>query len=392
MSSISGSSERDVVARTPRWFRFNVWLHRWSSLIATPFFFILCVTGTILIFHHEIEELLGTLPEVTIPADARRAAIAPMVAVAQEKYPERKPMYVFWDPDAPERVAIGMGPVGAMKFDEVHPAFFNAYTGEFLKSVDFSKTLTGFMLTLHANWFLDLPGQLFGGVIALLVLLSLLSGLVVYAPYVKRIVFGAVRGRPGSRLKQLDLHNLVGVVVLGWAFVVSLTGVFLALASIAIQVWANTELKEMAAKTTPATEAAASGPASVDTVIAAAQAALPHRELRFMTFPGTELSGDRHYNALLYGTSGYDDKLFEIVMIEAATGTITDIRPAPWYLKVIMLSEPLHFGDYGGLPLQLLWFACTWLTMFIVGNGAWLWWTRRRTSRRRTGALAGAQA
>lgn len=392
MNSLTKRPERDVVARTSRWFRFNVWLHRWSSLIATPFFFVLCVTGTILIFHHEIEELLGTLPEVTIPTDAKPAAIAPMVAIAQEKYPESKPMYVFWDPDAPERVAIGMGPAGAMKFDEVHPAFFNAYTGEFLKSVDFSRTLTGFMLTLHANWFLDLPGQLFGGVIALLVLLSLLSGLVVYAPYVKRIVFGAVRGRPGSRLKQLDLHNLIGVVVLGWAFVVSLTGVFLALASIAIQVWANTELKEMAAKTTPATQAAASGPASVDTVIAAARAALPHRELRFMTFPGTELSGDRHYNALLYGTSGYDDKLFEIVMIEAATGTITDIRPAPWYLKVIMLSEPLHFGDYGGLPLQLLWFACTWLTMFIVGNGAWLWWTRRRTSRRRTGALAGAQA
>lgn len=379
-------------ARTARWFRFNVWLHRWSSLIATPFFFVLCVTGTILIFHHEIEKLLGTLPEVEASADAARSPIAPMVRVAEAQSPERKPMWLFFDPDAPERVAVGMGPQGAVKFDEVHPAFFNACTGEYLKSVDFSKTLTGFMLTLHANWFLDLPGQLFGGVIALLVLLSLLSGLVVYAPYVKRIAFGAVRGRPGSRLKQLDLHNLIGVVVLGWAFVVSLTGVFLALASIAIQVWANTELKEMVAKTPPASAAAASGPASIDAVIATAQNALPHRELRFITFPGTELSGDRHYTALLYGKSGYDDKLFEIVMIEAATGKVTDIRAAPWYVKVIMLSEPLHFGDYGGLPLQLLWFACTWLTMFIVGNGAWLWWTRRRTARRRGAELVEARA
>ncbi len=119
---------------------------------------------------------------MTVPAGATPAALAPMLAVAQSKSPDRKVMYVFWDADAPERVAFGMGPVGAMKFDEVHPSFFNAYTGEYLKSIDFSKTLTGFMFTLHANWFLDLPGQLFGGVIALLVLLSLLSGLVVYPP------------------------------------------------------------------------------------------------------------------------------------------------------------------------------------------------------------------
>lgn len=392
MDTIAGSPNREAPDRTSRWFRLNVWLHRWTSLIATPFFFVLCVTGTILIFHHEIEGLLGTLPEVTVADGAKRAPLAPMLEDALARSPGRKAMYVFWDTEAPERVAIGMGPTGAVKFDEVHPSFFNAYTGEYLKSIDFSKTLTGFMLTLHANWFLDLPGQLFGGVIALLVLLSLLSGLVVYAPYVKRIVFGMVRGRPGSRLKHLDLHNLIGVVVLGWAFVVSLTGVFLALASIAIQVWANTELKEMVAKTPPAFEAGASDPASIDAVIATAQQALPQRELRFITFPGTELSGDRHYTALLYGKSGYDDKLFEIVMIEAATGEVTDIRPAPWYLKVIMLSEPLHFGDYGGLPLQLLWFACTWLTMFIVGNGAWLWWTRRRTARRRAAELVEAGA
>ena len=49
-----------------RWFRLNLWLHRWSSLVATPFFLALCVTGTILIFHHEIEGLLGIVPEAKL--------------------------------------------------------------------------------------------------------------------------------------------------------------------------------------------------------------------------------------------------------------------------------------------------------------------------------------
>ena len=42
-----------------RWFRTNLWLHRWSSLLATPFFLILCLTGMVLIFHEEIDDGAG---------------------------------------------------------------------------------------------------------------------------------------------------------------------------------------------------------------------------------------------------------------------------------------------------------------------------------------------
>jgi hypothetical protein len=30
-------------------------------------------------------------------------------------------------------------------------------------------------------------------------------------------------------------------------------------------------------------------------------------------------------------------------------------RPMPWYAQALLVSQPLHFGDYGGLPLKLLW-------------------------------------
>ncbi len=50
----------------------------------------------------------------------------------------------------------------------------------------------------------------------------------------------------------------------------------------------------------------------------------------------------------------------------------------PRYIQAISLSEPLHFGDYGGLPLKVFWSLCAWLTLFITANGAWLWWDKRR--------------
>lgn len=46
-------------ARTVR-----VWsvVHTWTSLISTVFLLLLCLTGLPLIFHHEIDELLGYAP------------------------------------------------------------------------------------------------------------------------------------------------------------------------------------------------------------------------------------------------------------------------------------------------------------------------------------------
>ena len=54
------------------------------------------------------------------------------------------------------------------------------------------------------------------------------------------------------------------------------------------------------------------------------------------------------------------------------------VRSLPLYLRIIQLSQPLHFGDYGGTALKVLWVLCSWLALFITGNGAWLWWNRRR--------------
>ena len=60
-----------TVASGSRWFRANLWLHRWSSLIATLPFLILCLTGAVLIFHEEIDAWLETVPVATALPEGR---------------------------------------------------------------------------------------------------------------------------------------------------------------------------------------------------------------------------------------------------------------------------------------------------------------------------------
>ena len=52
------------------------------------------------------------------------------------------------------------------------------------------------------------------------------------------------------------------------------------------------------------------------------------------------------------------------------------IREMPWYNQMLSLSQPLHFGDYGGLPLKILWAVLDIITIFVLGAGLYLWLTR----------------
>ena len=47
--------------RPSRWFRANLWIHRWASVVATAPFLVLCITGIPLIFHDELDAALGIM-------------------------------------------------------------------------------------------------------------------------------------------------------------------------------------------------------------------------------------------------------------------------------------------------------------------------------------------
>jgi uncharacterized iron-regulated membrane protein len=49
----------------------------------------------------------------------------------------------------------------------------------------------------------------------------------------------------------------------------------------------------------------------------------------------------------------------------------------PWYVSALMLSQPLHFGDYGGMGLKIIWLLLDLLTIVVLVTGLILWSKRR---------------
>ena len=57
------------------------------------------------------------------------------------------------------------------------------------------------------------------------------------------------------------------------------------------------------------------------------------------------------------------------VLVDGATGALTTVARMPWYLTALELSRPLHFGDYGGMPLKIIWALLDLITIVVLVSG-----------------------
>ena len=98
---------------------------------------------------------------------------------------------------------------------------------------------------LHVDLFSGLPGTLFIGAVGLCFLASMVSGIVLCAPFMRKLTFGTVRAAKAPRARWLDLHNLLGIATAAWLLVVAVTGTINTLTLPLLGLWQGTELADM---------------------------------------------------------------------------------------------------------------------------------------------------
>ena len=357
-------------------------VHKWTSLVCTLFLLLLCLTGLPLVFWEEISHLTGADPEVEAAAPgAQPANIDVLVEKALAKYPGDVPLFFGWDDHSPS-VYVNTGARPDTPPPEMHTAVLHQYTGEVLPAAQFNEGVMYFLYRLHTDLFVGLPGMLFLGAMALLFAVAIVSGLVLYGPFMRKLRFGTLRTGRSRRLAWLDLHNVLGVVTLGWAFVVGITGAINTLAGPLEQAWQAGQLGEFAARYQDRPRPAKL--ASLEAAVATARASEPGMVPAFVSFPGTGYSGNHHYGVFLHGNTPLTERLYRPVLIDAETGELTAKPEVPGYMTTLLLSQPLHFGDYGGMPLKILWALLDLLTIGVLVSGLYLWFKRGSTEARIT--------
>jgi uncharacterized iron-regulated membrane protein len=114
-----------------------------------------------------------------------------------------------------------------------------------------------------------------------------------------------------------------------------------------------------------------------------AQHAAPEMNVSIVAFPGTIFTSKHHYAVFLRGNTPVTSRLIKPALIDAKDGSLTDMRDMPWFVNALFISQPLHFGDYGGMPLKILWAAFDIITIVVLCSGLYLWYIRRKAQEAR---------
>lgn len=352
--------------------------HKWSSLSCTLFLLMLCLTGLPLVFHDEIETLgkSNEMPVTAASSSQKLISLDEVISLALKEKPGDVPLYMSFDEDRPV-VNITTGPVANAAEDQMSFFPIDRRTGNVVKGEEEGGVMD-FILQLHTDMFMGLPGMLLLGLVGILFFIAVLSGIIIYSPFMRKLDFGTVRYNKAKRTRWLDYHNLLGIVTLAWAMVVGLTGTINTLSEPITAIWRADVLEDMTADESGAVTpfiAGTAGPA-----VKAAIKAAPGMRPQFVAFPGVAFSSRDHLAVFLQGATPLNKKLLTPVLVNARIGKVDAIAPMPWYMKALLLSQPLHFGDYGGVPMKILWALLDIITIIILVSGVYLWLGKKTTA------------
>ncbi|MFT3828457.1 MAG: PepSY-associated TM helix domain-containing protein [Opitutaceae bacterium] len=356
--------------------RKRLWqLHSWFGLVAGLGLLVIGLTGSLLVFHEELEAWLNPALVRVEPSPAGRLPLDTLLAHAQRQLPSHE--ITGWLPrhDAPELADVLY--VIEHGHTEWLVATLDPYTGRVLASPRLgTATLTGWLLELHYELLAGHAGMLVAGLFAVMLCLLGVSGLWLYREFWRNLF--TLRWGRGARILFSDLHKFVGITSVAFNLMLGFTGAY----------WNTTHLFAEWIVGEPEQQTFATrlyAPTlSLDALASDAAARLPGFRGNFISLPSAPAAPA----VTLWGaveprnwlTSPYGSTL----VYDPQTGghrATADLRVAGLWARVIDSFRPLHFGDFGGLPIKILWGLGGLAPGVLAVSGSVIWWLRHRRSR-----------
>lgn len=345
-------------------------LHAWTGIVTGVLLFVICFSGAIVVFKHEIDTWANPIaraaPRVAEPVgyDAVLRAVG--------AHDARFTVDTILRPTAqmPAYIVFGKSADGArLKLAA------RADTGAVLGPMD--SELGQFLRTLHV--FLFFGPRWIVGFMGVVMLALIVTGVLVHQKVLKDLY--TLRWRSSLRLLLSDAHKAIGVWALLFHILIAFTGAWLGLAPVFIGAMRQLAAAEAPAPVVVASPAAPRSAAmpSLDALERRAGEQLPDVSLVRVNLSkwgreDAEAAFSGPAPAMLGAYGGIRYRAVDQVLIDRRTPD----QMAFWS-RFTGLMEPLHYGDFGGLTLKWLYFILGLSPALLSITGTWLWLDRQRS-------------
>ena len=362
-------------SRSKLWFL----VHSWLALPIWFFVLIVCVTGTLAVVSQEIVWLANPDIRASQPSDDAELLSYDQVIAAIK---QAEPLTIVESISRPDESHFALTAQVSYPDGRSVAVYVNPYSGV-IQGISPDFNFQAFTRARHGWWLVPFTNGFSWGwylvsFLGIPLLVSLITGLVVYKKFWKGFLKPTLRFNHGARIFWGDFHRLSGIWSIWFIAVISITGIWFLIEALLfdnqISISSEPVIPVVARESVPLS-ADGSPPKMIDldNAILIAQEKIPGLEVSFVSLPSNA------YSHLNIGGRGWYPLMFQTATINPYNGDIDASRLLSDRTGLEFVTEsmrPLHTGDFGGLWIKLIWFFFGLVLSMMVLSGL-LIWTKR---------------
>ena len=356
-----------------------VWLkmHRYLALTVGLFFVIIGLTGSLCVYRDDIDLLLN--PQLHIEeTSAPLLQLDKIIAAVRAAQPNR---HGVWTLEMP-RTANAAFTAWFEQPSETFGAFYaplmvsvNPYTGHVISSRFWGQTFSTWIVDLHSHLLWEATGRKAMAVLAVLLMISVISGLYLWWPGLARLTSGfSVKHDVGLKRCLFDLHRLLGFVSALGLLLLAFTGFHLAYPPL-LQALTNSSGMGHGDEgpNVRSTAIPNDRPISLQEAVLIARGPFPSSEVRRISTPRGE-AGTYRINLKQKQEINQHHPLAN-VWIDRWSGQIRDVQNPSQFdfaQRFTAWLWPLHTGEALEANGRWLWFLLGLMPLVLYASGIWL--------------------
>ncbi len=365
-----------------------IWkIHHWCGLYTGIVIGILCFTGAVAVFIPEIDSWIqrhyySVYTTELLPG--QNPKIDRALATAKKQYPKMTGLLIDM-PDQPGGVAtFSFAVKGKDKAsNKFYFLFVDPVKDEILGSRDRQNSLANYLRQMHVRLYEGFWGRQLVGLAGIAFVIVTITGFLIYGNFMKKQPYPKIR-KKNMRILMADWHKILGISALAFNFVIACSGAWLGLQPKLMQ-WFNIKApNDFKAEAIIDKKDDAGIIVHWDKVFEAVKNEFPELRPGYMraSEDGTatiEVHGsiegqiyERNINSLVISKTTYKP-LFKC-----------DISKASFRDKFYSVQEALHFGDFGGLGLKVLYTILGLVSAFLSISGFVVYLYRTEKKKKRT--------
>lgn len=362
-------------------------IHHWAGLYAGIVIGILCFTGAIAVFIPEIDGWVQKhyysvhshpLAQTGVPK------IDKSIAEVKKQYPKMSGLLIDM-PDQPGGVATFSFVVkGKDKAaSQAHSVFVDPVQDQILGSRDRQNSLANYLRQIHVRLYEGFWGRQLVGLAGVAFIVVTITGFLIYGNFMKKQPYPKIR-RKNMRILMADWHKILGISALAFNFIIAVSGAWLGLQPKLMQWFDIKAPNDFDARKVTDKKADSKIAVHWSDVFKTLKQEFPDLKPGYMraSEDGTatiEVHGsiegqiyERNINAIILSKITYKP-LYKF-----------DIRQSSFADKLYSVQEALHFGDFGGLGLKILYTILGLTSAFLSVSGFVVYLSRTDKQKKRS--------